>query len=407
MAISRAQQLLNDYHSEIAGHGHNMFLFHRDWHRNNPNPPIPTQVNANWGSDLSFGSDFFQMHHEMVSAADGEPKRFMMHSSLMAWYRARAEPLPPAWNSLQPILPELSYTPDLAVFPPEIGQIVQAAAQRAGVTPELLLTRKPAPQGFSLPKWFTLAGSGPGESTEPYTGARKLSDFVNVNQLGCCMVFPHNEWHGHIGGAMGSPSTAIADPIFYWGVHRQIDDVYQAFVKIDAQRLELAQAGHFDELSQITGARAVSQQFDQVRTARRIFDLATSRAFNRGFADATTMDMDEHARYIVHRGETISITVTKSMSPFIATFPDSAGPGMPLRQVSKTALEETQAFAVAMSASVPFTIAIPCTFAGAPQPGDRYDFKVEGSESGTGTPPPPRLIPPPAHQISVIAFQPV
>lgn len=27
---------------------------------------------------------------------------------------------------------------------------------------------------------------------------------MNTNQLGCCLVYPHNDWHVAIGGAMGS-----------------------------------------------------------------------------------------------------------------------------------------------------------------------------------------------------------
>ncbi|HEX7315772.1 MAG TPA: hypothetical protein VF297_17775 [Pyrinomonadaceae bacterium] len=70
------------------------------------------------------------------------------------------------------------------------------------MTPEQLLQRKTNRPGFTLPKHFTRNGVSAGDPSEPLTGARKLGDFQNTNQPGCCIVFPHNRWHGAIGWAL-------------------------------------------------------------------------------------------------------------------------------------------------------------------------------------------------------------
>lgn len=85
---------------------------------------------------------------------------------------------------------------------------------------------------FELPKWFSEEGIAPGDKGEPITGSRKLSDFANINQLGCCIVFPHNIWHDLIGGSMSFTSTAINDPIFFFGVHWYIDNVFDEYKKL-------------------------------------------------------------------------------------------------------------------------------------------------------------------------------
>ena len=74
-----------------------------------------------------------------------------------------------------------------------------------------------------------MQGIGAGEKPEPITRARKLADFKNTNQLGCCIVYPHNSWHVAIGGAMLAFDTAIDDPVFYFGVHWHIDKVFDAY----------------------------------------------------------------------------------------------------------------------------------------------------------------------------------
>lgn len=189
---------------------------------------------------LTFGTAFLQMHHEMVRATDSEPRQFMHHQSIDAWYEANGHERPDAWNPMERIPSDLGYEPDVDVFPREIRDAVLAAARQAGVRAEDVLRRRTEEPRFRLPGYFTRAGIEPGERPEPHTGARRLGDFRNLNQLGSCLVFPHNVWHGRIGGAMGSSWTAIADPIFYWGVHSHIDRVYEEYVAIMAERSRFA-----------------------------------------------------------------------------------------------------------------------------------------------------------------------
>ena len=241
MAASNHQRNVADYHramTRVTGHahGHDMYLFHRDWHARNPDPTPPAAPDRVWGMDQVFGTNFLQMHHEMVKAADDEPKSHMLHASLFSWYAAQRFSLPAEWNPPAPIPPALAYDPDPDAYPAEIRDAVAEAAHQAGVTAEQWLTRDADAPAFVLPKWFTRAGVGPGEASEPYTGARKLADFLNTNQLGCCLVFPHNAWHAAIGGAMRSTWTAIADPVFYFGVHRHVDAVFDEFKIILVER---------------------------------------------------------------------------------------------------------------------------------------------------------------------------
>lgn len=234
------QENVARYHAAMAAHqhhgGHEMYTFHFDWHQRNPVPDFPEQPDRNWGMDLDFGTNFLQMHHEMVKASTSETHHHMQHQSIVSWYQQETLALPPQWNPLQTIPSELGYTPDTNAFPTEIRRILEQFAREDGTTPTELLKRKTDTPSFELPKYFTLQGVGPRESGEPITGARKLADFQNTNQLGCCLVFPHNKWHDTIGGAMGLSLTAIADPIFYFGVHWLIDRVYDDYKSLHSER---------------------------------------------------------------------------------------------------------------------------------------------------------------------------
>jgi hypothetical protein len=229
-----------NYHAAISTHaahgGHDMYLFHRDWHQNNRNPVLPTRPSATWGSDIAFGSNFLQMHHEMVKAPQGEAHQHMTHESLAQWYLDQGLSLPRTWNPKRRIPAALGYQPDPNVFPTEIRDALELRAQELGQSVVQVLTRRTNTPAFELPRYFTLSGIRPGESAERITGARKLADFLNSNQLGSCLVFPHDQWHVSIGGAMASTWTAIADPIFYHGVHWQIDRVFDDFKAILAAR---------------------------------------------------------------------------------------------------------------------------------------------------------------------------
>jgi hypothetical protein len=225
MSTVPAQQAIAQYHAEMQSlHGMDMHLFHANWHRRHPDPQPPDAPDRSWGKDLSFGEDFLQMHHEMVKATDDEPKRFMHHPSLASWYRDKGYGLPPEWDPMAPI-------PEALAFRPEPSRVRVAGEW-------IELGRVSEQPRFRLPAWFTRAGVPDDQPGEPLTGARKLADFVNANQLGCCIVYPHDEWHGRIGGAMSMFATAIADPIFYFGVHWQIDRVFDEYkLVLSARRL--------------------------------------------------------------------------------------------------------------------------------------------------------------------------
>jgi hypothetical protein len=234
------QDNVTHYHAAVsdpAHHGgHNMHLIHREWHRQNRDPLPPNRPDPNWGVNLVFGTNFLQMHHEMVKALPNEQHFHMFHESVAYWYQEQGLNLPITWNSLSPIPPDLGYEPDPTTFPDEIIRVLEQWASSEGVSIEQLLTRSTNEPAFELPKYFTREGIAPGESGELFTGARKLADFKNSNQLGCCLVFPHNEWHGIIGGAMGSTLTAIADPIFYFGIHWHIDRIFDEYKIIQEQQ---------------------------------------------------------------------------------------------------------------------------------------------------------------------------
>lgn len=214
-----------------------MHIVHRDWHAANPNPPEPTgDIDPEWGTGFEFGYRFLQMHHEMVKAATTEEHHYMHHASVAQWYADAGHALPAEWPPLDAIPTELGYEPDAAAFPDAIRIPITEYAESQGMTVEQFLTRTTETPGFDLPKYFTLEGvADPGDG-DPFTGAMKLADYKNANQLGSSLVFPHDAWHGSIGGAMSSTWTAIADPIFYFGVHWHIDRVYDLFKTIETQR---------------------------------------------------------------------------------------------------------------------------------------------------------------------------
>lgn len=213
-----------------------MHIVHRDWHNVNSDPTPPSRQDPNWGTNLVFGSNFLQMHHEMVKASSSEPRQHMMHDSVLEWYNKNGNTPPSVWGPLAEIPAELGYEPDPMAYPDEIRIPLENFLSGRGQTIEQFLTRRTNTPSFELPKYFTVQGVSSASEADPLTGAMKLSDFKNTNQLGCSLVFPHNSWHGAIGGAMSSTWTAIADPIFYWGVHWHVDRVYDEFKIIEASR---------------------------------------------------------------------------------------------------------------------------------------------------------------------------
>jgi hypothetical protein len=90
---------------------------------------------------------------------------------------------------------------------------------------------KPTP-GFPIPACFTVEGADNPKEYDGSTGLRKLADFINVNQLGCCIALYHDQWHAAIGGAMTGRYFSTDDPTFYFGVHFTINKVYEAYLAL-------------------------------------------------------------------------------------------------------------------------------------------------------------------------------
>jgi hypothetical protein len=221
-----------------------LFSFHSNWHAKN----IPPGANPNdeydphWGQNQPFGRAFLDMHHSMLF--DQGTGTYMGHEGFFVWCSANAPDLlnAPVWDPTQYTHNTFAYTPRTCDIPQQILALrvsleAAAAAQgkRAARSIGKLLCRSaipPNPQLPALPACFTLAGAEDGQGVEPNTGFLKLADFQSVEQLGCCLSGIHAMWHLLIGGAMGNLASSIADPIFYFGVHRLIDSVYTTYLSI-------------------------------------------------------------------------------------------------------------------------------------------------------------------------------
>jgi hypothetical protein len=210
----KIQHAIAEYHAEMLEHGMDMHNFHATWHEQNPGPGHPPKPDIDWGRENEFGYKFLQMHHEMVKATDAEPKFFMKHQSVVSWFAAKSYDLPAEWDPLTPIPQELAFHTSIP-----------------------RLRRRTEDPKFSLPAYFTIQGILSGQDPEPITRAEKMADFVNINQLGCCILFPHNIWHTRIGGAMMELNLAIDDPVFYFGVHWHIDKVFDTYKLLQQQKL--------------------------------------------------------------------------------------------------------------------------------------------------------------------------
>jgi hypothetical protein len=214
MAQVNIQTAITEYHKMMEDMGMDMHRFHAIWHLKNRSPSRPDNPDENWGMNNDYGEKFLQMHHEMTRSSDDEPKYCMRHQSIFSWFEQQQFDLPKEWNPLLLIPEELTYD-----------------------TQDSRLKRITNDPKYALPKYYTVNGIGPHEDPEPITGARKLADFKNVNQLGCCISFPHFEWHNAIGGAMKIMAMAIDDPVFYFGVHWHIDKIFEAYKSIPKNKM--------------------------------------------------------------------------------------------------------------------------------------------------------------------------
>lgn len=109
---SLQQVNIDNYHNTIKNlhHGHDMHIMHRDWHEKNVNPNLdkfPEMQDPNWSVNEEFGSNFLQMHHEMIKARPTESHKHMEHASIAEWYSEQGLSLPSLWNPLNVIPKEL------------------------------------------------------------------------------------------------------------------------------------------------------------------------------------------------------------------------------------------------------------------------------------------------------------
>jgi hypothetical protein len=234
VAAIPGQQAVRKYHHDMRAMHHDIFSMHAQWHADNPPPAYPADYplapDASWGTDKPFGEAFLMMHHEMLYHPMEPDGQAMSPPGFFTWYEAQEYdyPDPWPWDPSTPIPAAMAFAPelnkDLPPLPvPEMLAVLHQIQQ--GSNP--LLRNPDTP--FQLGRYFTAAGAGEGEPVEPCTGFRKLAEFKNLNQLGCCLARPHFEWHQTIGGVMTRFDWAPADPIFYFGVHWHIEQVYQEY----------------------------------------------------------------------------------------------------------------------------------------------------------------------------------
>ncbi|GAC1627809.1 MAG: hypothetical protein NVS9B10_17140 [Nevskia sp.] len=249
---SKYQALVESYLAEVGSHSHvggyaNMFDFHANWHlKHVARAPSPT-YDCDWGCDDPFGGDFLTMHHNMLWGTKDDPNNELGHDGFLAWLRIKHKLTGPFldWRPQEDIPSDYGYNPNPNVFPLKIqNQLValqikshcSATGEGRPDWPGEYL-RRTADGGFPpLRACFTEAGGSAEAEIDPYTGHKRLADFKNINQLGCSLAGPHGEWHALISGAMLDFGTAIADPIFYFGVHSLIDGIFQKYLAIEQER---------------------------------------------------------------------------------------------------------------------------------------------------------------------------
>ena len=262
---------IENYHDAISGMhpGYDMHRMHRDWHNDNKPPLPPSHPNPDWGVSSSFGSKFLQMHHSMLHQSAASADAHGGHIGLVDWYKQESLLLPPPWVPGIHIPSELTYTPDASTYPTDIQEWITEVATRKGKTPEQWLARTTDYPRIQIPRYFTERGVTLQSDADPLTGAQRLSDFENVNQLGCSLVYPHNEWHIAIGGAMSSTVTALADPIFYFGVHWVVDNIYTDFLRLKTFAANDYPAGWRQQRGELTLSESQRHQVTRFVSATR------------------------------------------------------------------------------------------------------------------------------------------
>ena len=210
-----------------------MFEAHADWHLQNQLHYVPglqypsDHPDPDWCSDIALGASFLRMHRSMSNAIN-------------AWYASYRYPLPATWDLSAAIPVELDYQPDqpdFLDFPDQLlGTQPRVWAQNTWKCNSSILMRNNYP-ACSLPMYFT----GPGidndkDRGELRTGARRLADFKSIEQLGCCLLFMHAQWHQFVGGVAQFLDVSILDPLFYFGIHRHIEKIFESYEAILAAR---------------------------------------------------------------------------------------------------------------------------------------------------------------------------
>lgn len=224
------QQCLVEYREYAASVGCDLRMDHWQWHHENQTPQFESRVRVpEWGADNDYGTRFLEMHRMMLYAEEGhcghDTGHHMPYAGMFPWFRDKGYALPPFWDGKTAPPEELAYTPPVESAPDPSGMNFPLA--RNPVYPP-----RYACKGFPLPACFTPGGASDQSEMEGCTGIMRLGDFRNVNQLGCCIGLYHDSWHAAIGGPMMSRYFSTDDPVFYFGVHYTIDNIYADYLAL-------------------------------------------------------------------------------------------------------------------------------------------------------------------------------
>lgn len=225
-----------------------MYAFHKSWHTQNflPEDRAPNRYNDRFaysGPEWEVGTRFLIMHHQM-------------YLGILEWYRIHDEPLPPIapdeWAEDGTIPTALDYVPTKDNLPGRVTVNFRSSKWKRNDNPQPKLV---------LPSYFRPEGAVADQNeTELNTGFSVLNEFVNTNQLGCCLSFIHGIWHSKtIGGISETLGYSIVDPVFYFGIHALIDRTLKDWLKLNGL-----------DFSHVTGDRFCNQGTCQNKSADQI-----------------------------------------------------------------------------------------------------------------------------------------
>src|SRR5205823_2527407 len=103
---------------------------------------------------------------------------------IFTWLKRKGYPMPNRWDGRTAPPSELDYVAATPTGSEPDGHVVNLRRAR---------TYPPDWQyaGFPLPACFTTAGTSVAAQFEGATGKKRLKEFTNTNQLGCCLSAYH------------------------------------------------------------------------------------------------------------------------------------------------------------------------------------------------------------------------